>query len=174
MSFTAEGFHGTSRENAERIQKEGEFKVSDKGWLGTGIYFFCNGGSRGGFDNARRWVEQVKKLCKWVVFRATIRCENIIDLVDDVGHKKLFEDCWAEVTRSFSATRWKDFHDEQRTQFVLIALSKRTESGKEIEVIRAKVNPRRYAYIILESQVQICVLDLNCIRDFSIVESRGQ
>lgn len=51
------GYHGTALENVESIQKDG-FRRSegDAEWLGTGVYFFCEGTTgTNPKNNARKW-----------------------------------------------------------------------------------------------------------------------
>src|SRR3990167_10256340 len=71
------GYHGTNREDAEQILKEG-FKLSanEYDWLGDGVYFFQDAPHR-----AWEWVEEHFGT-KAAVIGARIGVENCSELLD--------------------------------------------------------------------------------------------
>jgi hypothetical protein len=71
------GYHGTSREAANRIIQQGfRESTNDYDWLGTGVYFFQDAPMR-----APAWATELYPDDPAVI-RSLIRLENCIDLLD--------------------------------------------------------------------------------------------
>ncbi|MCI8478830.1 MAG: hypothetical protein HFE97_10950 [Oscillospiraceae bacterium] len=96
---TYECYHGTSLENAQKIQTEGQFKSSNKDneWAGTGVYFFIDKpGSKScaANKNAAKWAKLFKKYPHPCVMKATVQIEQaqILDF-DQEDMRDLFHQC---------------------------------------------------------------------------------
>lgn len=92
-ALTLVGFHGTSEENARRIEQTG-FQPSQAGWLGYGIYFFLAGISDPVQDAAGWAIGQAYDRSKGTYrydeycvleVKATLEPNALFDLRQEVG-----------------------------------------------------------------------------------------
>jgi len=93
-----DGFHGTSSESAELIQKSSfNESNSETEWLGHGVYFFVDGVSDP-LENAKEWAKaqaydrktETYKYVKYSVLKSKISLEfdRLIDLTNTDGIRK--------------------------------------------------------------------------------------
>ncbi len=86
------GYHGTEKKNKDIIIKNGYKKSSKKEWLGEGIYLFETLRKiSDGYREAKNWVIYVKKKKEWAVIKTTIESRHFVDLVENVGHRNLYD-----------------------------------------------------------------------------------
>ena len=152
------GYHGTSYEASRNIVENGYVFSKEKEWLGTGIYFFkdCMSPYCSGFEEAKCWAKFVKKYNNWVVFKAKIVSEEILDLVDNVEHRIILDRIieTAKKKHKASSRRKEPFEDYM--------VFKEMDSNEEtkVEVVICLVDAGNIGYkskIVRRPQVQVCV-----------------
>lgn len=166
------GYHGTEKKYVENIIKNKYILSSDKEWFGAGVYFFetlpgiCNGRTE-----ARNWVLYVKRKWDYAIFKADISSENYVDLLKNISHKKKFDDIVEKLYYK---------HIEQgksEKEFNLNIVFKYLEKENKIDFIRCLVNAadkdkyKMYRYIVRRPQIQICVKNVDIIRNNKVVET---
>jgi hypothetical protein len=162
-SLECVGYHGTAKEYADKIGREGYIDSSEISWLGRGVYFFGSIEAHlDGFEEARAWAVFVRKFNSWVVFEAVIKSEDFLDLVNDVEHRELFEAIRNELISIHiqSGRRIGEFAD--------YIIYKRIDEKYSPDFVRAYVEAgnRFMGYqprTIRRLQIQICVKDCRCI-----------
>ena len=155
------GFHGTNKESALRILSEGFIESSEKEWFGSGVYFFETLPKiSNGFTEARHWAVNVKKFIDWAVLKASIHSDNVLDLVNSIPHKKIFDEiryvCLDLHRKSGKAP----------SEFMELLIFTKLET-MGFEVIRCLVDAMKdegyYSYVVRRPQVQVCVKVKRCI-----------
>jgi hypothetical protein len=161
------GYHGTSQEGARKIEAEGYEASGDENWLGRGVYFFGTiPDVTNGETEARAWAVYVKKCDNWAVIQVTINSEKFLDLVQNIGHRRLFEEAkrkMLEQHQRMGKAPWT-FRD--------YIIFKYIDKKVGFEVIRAVVDaePKEYlSNIVKRPQVQICVKATTCIKEGKIL-----
>lgn len=95
MYFT--GYHGTSKESADGIIKDGGFLISkgDKQWLGDGVYFYPD------FNDAINWKYNVDDSDVEAVLHAIVEVEDdeFLDL-DETEGQAIFDAVHDELAES--------------------------------------------------------------------------
>jgi hypothetical protein len=161
-----EGFHGTEAKNTMAIQQEGFRATTSSGWLGSGSYFFESLSSvTSGPEEARNWVLFVKKAREWATFRATIESEKVVDLLENVDHRKLYDVVRGKALARYANSGKNLSQFRESSIYLMIA-----ERG--VEVIRALVDASREehytAYTVRRPQVQLCVIERSCIKAYAL------
>jgi hypothetical protein len=172
MKKTKIGYHGTSRECAQKIIRDNFIDSGSIGWLGTGVYFFEESYLTKGPEEALSWATNVRKKDDPVVLMAEIEMEDqncIIDLIENVDHRLLYQSCQKRATkRIVQKVGTRSFNDS-----VVFELIDKTQRPK---IIRALVDGsrenRQNSYIVGRPQIMICVKDVKVIKDIRIHEKR--
>ena len=166
MKFTA--YHGTSKNNSDSILKHNYNFSGKKEWFGSGIYFFedlkplCSGQ-----EEAKNWAIYVKKYNKWAVLESEIVTDNVLDLVENINHRKIYDKIRIKAIQEHknSGLDIKSFTD--RVIFLKIA----EKNG--IDLIRAMVDAGKdfgyKSYVVRRPQIQICVKNVEKVIHTSVV-----
>ncbi len=99
------GFHGTEKEIANRIIRS-NFVLSNKGWLGKGVYFF---------------EESLDRAIDWARFSHPGKIANVIEVVLEIPNEFVFD-----TTTDSHAIEFHDFRD---------SIIKRIEQGKNRDLL---------------------------------------
>lgn len=173
MSEHLEGFHGTSRSNANSIIKSKQFHVSgnEKDWLGRGIYFF---------EKDRHQAYMFAKFRNRLsddeiaVIGADIYVEKakFIDLLLDED-RKFIEEYACCLKEKLEALKDKIGSWNHKEGYVLDYLYKE----QPYDVVRAAYRiPKKRSifphdvFSYISAQIQICVKESRCINPNSIKE----
>lgn len=167
------GYHGTTTDKIESIQKNGYLMSSDKEWFGRGVYFFgdLKQLSISGRREAKNWVLYVKQKQNWVIFRAKIVSKKYFDMLDEKD-RITFNEIKKELLTKHNSLGFsiKDFKD--RVIFELL------QKENFFEVIRVFVDAAKkdyinYGYVVMHPQVQICVKVLQAIQNNTLESQRS-
>ena len=174
---TVVGYHGCSREAADRILSEGQFLPSTKAydWLGEGVYFWEYAPYR-----ALEWAGE--KCARTggdpAVVRATIRlgrCLNLLDIEhipDLVELYNQFADTLTVDQMPRNTDRGAHFLDRYVIDAHCRAIDRRTASA--LQTVRgsfAEGNPNYPGSKILEkAHTQLAVRDSSCVLRTSLVQ----
>lgn len=152
------GYHGTSRDSAEKIRLTGfRPSVREEDWLGSGVYFFEND-----FLLAKAWCSKVKKYgTNWAILRCKICADTVLDLLTEEGY---------EAFRAMAHKIKDRYHKlpgggpRRNINKIVVDLICNVEP---VDVIRGafdasgrKAPPRTN---VLPVQVQLCVRNTDCI-----------
>jgi hypothetical protein len=177
MAFSVYGYHGTSRENAESILRNG-FRSSNSGgdWLGAGVYFWQDAPKR-----ALEWAKEKHPESPVVVIRSSIRFEEgkTMDLLDTDWFPtliKAYDEFLLQFNRSVPTQDIKKSHihalDHEFLNYISDVINK--EKPGKIAVIRAAFTGGKPIFnssaIHNLSHVQIAVKDNIYIKDSLIIE----
>ena len=162
MSLTCIGYHGTKIENVSNINENGYNISAESKWFGQGVYFFEDlPPLTYGNIEAKSWAIRAKKFYRWAVFKAIIKSEKYIDLVNNKEHKEKY---------SRIRDKLKEIHKRtigDRPPFGEIIVFKKLEESADIEFIRVATDgiwDYNYpTYVIQRYQLQICVKNTRCI-----------
>lgn len=164
-----EGFHGTSRANADSIIKDKYFKVSGskRDWLGRGIYFFEKDQHQAFmFAKYRNHLSDDEI----AVLYADINVEKakFIDLLIDEDRQFIEEygNCLSKKLADFKDKIGKWKHLEGYALDYLY-------SEQPYDVVRAPYDipsKKRTIFSFLNAQIQICVKNPQCIDPDSVKE----
>lgn len=114
MVIEITAYHGTCLDNIQSI-KQNDLKESNKGWFGTGIYFYEDS-----YNMAFKWAERKSK--KPTVLTASIEVEEekIFDLTDPRSdHAEAFHDL-----RETKFAQFKGKYKDQLDNIVINAMHK--------------------------------------------------
>lgn len=149
------GYHGTDAESANKIENEGFEDSAEGAWLGAGIYFFEDlPPFFRGEDLALWWVKEYKNFNYWVIYKAEIESENVLDLVENKNDQFRYRKLWDILLKKHleAGHPVEDFscHD------VILQLR------RKVEVIRCMVDASKptaklNSYIVGHPQIQLCV-----------------
>ncbi len=164
-----EGYHGTHIGNETNISNFGYKKSKEDEYLGKGVYFFENAPFCDALEEAKCFCEFVKKykIEDIIVYQAIIESEKVLDLVDNIEHRKLFDRAKELVKLKLNlSTSANDNRLEDYRIFELIE--------KKFEVIRAMIEAAKkeknfFTHIVRRPQIQICVKELSTITSNNIV-----
>lgn len=102
MVINLTGYHGTDEKNLESIRQQG-INNSDKGWFGTGSYFY-----KDSFDMALKWAKKNHANAIVIVADIHVDEDKILDLTDPSGdHARSFHDIREEMFSKFKG-KYKD------------------------------------------------------------------
>lgn len=164
------GYHGTDAQSANLIDAEGFSDSSESAWLGAGVYFFEEQNCIfNGFNDAKWWVNSVKKYHYWVIFKARIISSKVFDLVSNRSDRYKYQEiCKHLLAKHLEAG--KDSADFSCHDVIL-------QVRRKVEVIRcivdaSKIDAEINAYIVGQPQIQLCVCSNSgvVIRDYSRFE----
>lgn len=167
------GYHGTTRENAEKIVSEQSFIDSDKenDWLGRGVYFFAYKW------HASWWVTHNRYRGKKVeILEAKLQYtdEQMLDL-DDPEQLRILDDivkyAVANANSSNDPIR-ADLKTKQEHWCFACNLIKKLDLSIGIMVYTFQDSGKRFEYEYSKfsgNQRQICVSDHSIITDVKIV-----
>lgn len=188
------GYHGTTKERAEKIIEEKKFDKSNNedDWLGSGVYFYNN------LDNAilyniRKYKKKYRVFPKYEkldkeykILKSCIRCKDS-EIIDFTKIDELYKFLWA----------WKQIHEKIKNNklyqkldfkdgYVINWLLNETDyfkgcklllniffldltSHKRInEIFRKKTRIGGYYF----HQLYICVLDNSCIESIEYIDEK--
>ena len=155
------GYHGTDANSANSIDSEGFSDSPESAWSGAGVYFFEEQeGVFNGFEDAKWWVNSVKKYRYWVIFKAQIISSKVLDLVSNKQDQNMYQQIYKKKKKKHleAGKKRADFscHD------VIL------QARRKVEVIRCVVDASKMAaeinsYIVGQPQIQLCVCRNNGI-----------
>ena len=152
------GYHGTSYEASRNIVENGYVFSKEEEWLGAGIYFFkdCLSPFCSGYQEAKCWAKFVKKYNSWVVFKSKILSEEILDLVDNVEHRKFLDRIIKSAMQKHKASsrRGEPFQD------YMVFKEMDSSDDTRMDVVICLVDAANIGYeskIVRRPQVQVCV-----------------
>lgn len=169
------GYHGTSNDAAEKIIEQHKFMPSDKGWLGSGTYFFPYA------DDAKWWCEENKKLSKgqYKILKVRLVTDKVLDLLSSGNTIKKFRKICDKVKNKCMGLRFS--YCQQVEYFMTLAINAFLKISKDVfnenfDVIIAGFDQNRkdwyfvnrYAeekkkFPIIVAQIQYCVRNSKCI-----------
>ena len=168
-------YHGTSKTHISSIKKNGlNQSKGKKQWLGDGWYFFETAYMSNGLKEAKNWVIKVKKEPEWAIFKVDIKSDNFIDLIDSAEHKGLFAKVREQAYKLHAASRRAN--KRFREQVIYLQLRKYITA----DFIRVMVNADNYgkydyhSYTVIHPQVQICVIEKNCMGKPKLYDYKGK
>ena len=152
------GYHGTSYDASKNIIEKGYIFSKENEWLGAGIYFFKDSSSPAcsGFNEAKCWARFVKKYNNWVVFKATIVSEEILDLVDNVEHRKILD----KIIESAQKKHKVSSRSKEPFQDYMVFKEMDSNDETKVDVIICMVDACDVGYkskIVRRPQIQVCV-----------------
>lgn len=171
------GYHGTSRESAEQILRDG-FEIRSKpwDWLGDGVYFWQDAPRRASLWG-EEWTTGGARSAEVSVVKARLSLEDCIDLLD-VGWNEVLEETVGlfqeRLLRSGrkleNKSRGRHMWDAAFFNFLVGQLE---SSGIKVGSIRAAIAEgkalQRGSPIQYRSHVQVAVRDLSLITDLEIL-----
>ncbi|MCK9526103.1 MAG: hypothetical protein M0R49_09285 [Limnochordia bacterium] len=159
------GYHGTTRANADEILRSGRFRFSteEQEWLGRGIYFFENDPRQ-----ARNWCMKARKYPEWAVLRSKIEANVVIDLVDT----ETFERFRSIANRM--KMRYTKLRDGRPRHLINSVVLNAMYEAEPYDLVRGIFEvPSTYTVDrtnIKQYQIQLCVRNLQCVKETSEVE----
>ena len=163
--MTIIGYHGTTQMSKAAILKQGFIHSGSKEWFGSGVYFFETlSPLSNGYNEAKQWAKNVKKFDNWAVIKAEICSDNVLDLVNSIPQKEIFDSIKAEY---LALHRRSGKPDHEFTELVIF--TKLERMGFEVIrcIVDAMKNEGYYSYVVRRPQVQVCVKKDACIVDLS-------
>jgi hypothetical protein len=171
------GYHGCSREAADRILSEQRFLPSTRAydWLGEGVYFWEYAPYR-----ALDWaiLKCAPEGSQPAVLRATIklgRCLNLLDIEHLPGLRRMYEafvERLGEERLPRNTERGAHFLDRALIDAYCRAIAERTDSP--LQTVRGSFAEGEPIYpgskILTKAHAQIAVRDTACILRASLVE----
>lgn len=149
------GYHGTDAKTATIIDKEGFADSDESAWLGAGVYFFEDFPPiLSGCDLAYWWVNRYKHFRYWVIYKAYIESDNILDLVQNKDDQNKYKQLWDALLKKHIEAG-KDPEDFSCHDVIL-------QLRRKVEVIRCMVDASKptaklNSYIDGHPQIQLCV-----------------
>lgn len=166
-----DAYHGTHAKNEASIRAFGFLKSKETEYLGEGVYFFEKATFCDALEEAKCWCKFVKKYedKDIIVFQASIVSEKILDLVDNIEHRKIFDEVKKALRLELKLN--KSATDKSLEDFrVFHCIDKK----KAFDVIRALIDGAKreadfHTNIVRRPQIQICVKDLTSIKTYNII-----
>jgi hypothetical protein len=162
--YSCDGFHGTTRENADKILQSGKFKISrgSHQWLGDGVYFFVND-----MKQACDFCKRARPYQDFVILKSRIEVNILLDL-DDVETFNMFS---AFAKRIMNRTKRKGNNNssELSNAKIINAIYKIWPFDAVKATFRVPKRKPAPGTNIYPSQVQICVRNLECIKSIEEV-----
>jgi hypothetical protein len=160
-----ECYHGTSKKNWEKIKRENKFKKSDKGWFGTGAYFYL-----GSPIMAHHWCDKKYGSEKYSILKVCIGIDEnfIFDIRDPLGRDNIF---FQEIRKLLIMKLEIDriVLEEKRKYFenIVLNLINKEYNKKLVMANSFTYDNNKYGSIGVASRVpngtEICVFDTNII-----------
>jgi hypothetical protein len=173
---TVVGYHGCSRETAERILAGEPFAPSTRryDWLGVGVYFWEYGPFR-----AREWAETRFGAEEGAVLEATIRlgrCLNLLDIEHHAHLVRAYETALHEAIQQgvrLPENRDGGLHYRDRHIIEDYCRTVAEESGRHYQTVRACFPEGEPIYpgsrLLSRTHVQIAIRDDRCITRLRLV-----
>lgn len=163
---TMPGYHGTTSKDADTIIRTG-FKKSTGAnhWLGEGVYFFADlPPLADGLKEASYWCKSVGCYPSWAVLRSVINKKNQLDLVSSREDRELFK----RIRNKLAAVHRRACKSEEDflKTVVFLYIDKQCSFSSYVALINPSKMP---IYLVLDSQIQVCVKDLRVIEKTEIV-----
>lgn len=164
------GYHGTTRADAENIEKT-NFQLIDKPdyWLGKGAYFYADyPPAADGRREALYWVTDFKHYESWAIIRSEILTENQLNPIANDEHRLLLKKI-RNVLFQKHVRSGKDpvtFAENQ----IFLHIDKTDSFWSYVALFNPSKQPKN---LIIDLQVQVCVKDLRVIKTRKIVQERG-
>lgn len=166
------GYHGTSNENFEKIDKEGfTYKLRENHWLSPGIYFYLDDleqakvfvKSNPNYSNKSICVIEAEIECdeKYVLdFRRRENTNDFLKFYKEIIDKKIefnyiLDEKDKNINRSFLISK---FCIEQNKKIVIKTFLHKNKGIRELE------SEIGYDLGIEYEEIQLCVRDENCIK----------
>ena len=160
------GYHGTDEYSARQIEKNGFQDSPPQSWLGPGVYFFETQPNIDGYEAAEWWVKTCKKYQKWVILKAEIKAERILDLFGSRDDRAKFGTVKRKLLEKHLEAGRGESDFTLKTVFMAF--------NRKVEVIRGLVDAARLDkfvnFIVGYPQIQICVTNSSCIGNPERVE----
>ncbi|MFD2368521.1 hypothetical protein ACFSO0_00615 [Brevibacillus sp. GCM10020057] len=153
------GYHGTTRESADKILSEQRFpfSVDDEEWLGDGVYFFENDRKQ-----AEYWCTKVRKYKAWTVLESQIEASKVIDLLDTETREE-----FQKIAEKLKDRYHKRKDQKPRKLINAVVLNAMYKIAPYDMVRAAFVIPRGhtvYRTNIEPIHIQLCVRNHSCIK----------
>ncbi len=129
---------------------------------------------------AKRWVVNVKNEKYWAIFKAEIETDFYFDLIENVKHKRIFSKLRDSILEQYEKEKksvgWipLEFSDKIVYNHIYKTMKR---NNKKLDLIRAIVTADKYkgyhSYTVLRLQAQVCVKNINCIKQNSVIALGG-
>lgn len=163
------GYHGTNVLAAEKIISSQKFILStgEDEWLGIGVYFFWDA------DDAGWWCADCLKLKTYTVLQADLEASTVVDFVHRRGDLESFKKFCNQVKDKSS----KMGNGKKRQNYMGLAIKMMVALQKPDIIIGGFDQNRKIwfnnaelksKFPLVVSQVQMCVLNRDCIKNISV------
>lgn len=167
MSLKYKGYHGTTRDNADKIMDMNLFfpSTGEEEWLGTGVYFFED------IYQALHWCTQTRRYPYYAVLVSKLNSDNVFDLTN-MDHLQEF----MKMAKSLK-DRYKTTKDRHKRKLINAVVLNFLYKVKPFDMVRAAFNsPVRLQaerVNVLPVQIQLCVKNNSCITGIEEVDCCG-
>lgn len=172
MTYEYIGYHGTTKELAEKIINDREFKVSnqDEDWLGPGVYFFEDD-----YHQAKNFGKKARKYSEWAVVKSKIKADAVFDLIQSEDFI-FFDKTFKLIVSRYEKINKNKIRNKVTNKVVFNMIYEHrpydlvrgvftVPKGKNI-----KISGTKYSH----SQIQLCVRNLECIKSIEMEEDYNE